>query len=419
MSKPSVVLIFLLLFSAVFIEASAQTTSILPTDTFAIPTLNSQIHFATEVDYTSASLENNTWFFTGLHASGKAGYPLSGHLHISAKNCTVFITYLQAWTQPEIGGVGLQWIKYNVINGSGTQTLDTNDLFPNSVKWTNWTVKINGEVKEIGTSWNLSDSKLLTISTQKPSLVEISVIHEAVGSEAAPLPKPEPALYNFTSADYFQIPASNGTINFETAGSFDKASLDSDTWNFVNLTLSSYTINAGIFAPNVTGRDVLPYILQCHNPANLGISLQNCAVTITGISPLTCHSISPELNYTIQGNGSQTFTFPFRLASFNWTVYIDGVPKLNNDGWFQTSDYQLKITNATSNVSVIGEAIPVAFPPIVYGTPIIVLAFAGTTVLLTIVIVILGCRVHRVPSWQARASSCQTTKQYVEKLISN
>ena len=207
--------------------------------------------------------------------------------------------------------MGLQWIKYNVINGSGTQTLDTNDLFPNSTKWINWTVKINGETKPIGEDWTLSDSKLLTISTQKPSLVEISVIHEAVGSSTAPLSLPEPALHNFASADYFQIPTSNGALNFEAAGSFDESSFEGDTWNFVNLTLSSYAINAGMFAPNVTGRDVLPYILQCGYPANFGVSVQNSNVTITNISPLTGESPFPEVKYTVEGFGNQIFTFHF------------------------------------------------------------------------------------------------------------
>lgn len=394
MSKLPVMLISLLLVSAFFAGVNIQTSSSLPTETFAIPALNSQIHFSTQVNYTAANLENNTWFFTGLQASGKAGYPISGHLHISAKNCTVFISYLQAWTLPE-GGVGLQWIKYNVINGSGTQTFDTNDLFPNSTKWTNWTVKINGETKQIGEDWNLSDSKLLTISTQKPSLVEISVIHEAVGSSTTPLPLPEPALHNFTSADYFQIPTSNGSLNFEAAGSFDEASLYSDTWNFVNLTLSSYAINAGIFAPNVTGRDVLPYILQCGYPANFGVSVQNSNVTIRGIYPLTWDSPFPELNYTVQGIGNQIFTFPFQLSSFNWTVYIDGVSKSNNDGWFLTSDHQLEVTNATSNVAIIGEPIPNDRSPKIFNPLIFPLASAGTAVLLTIALVVLVGRRQR------------------------
>ncbi len=390
-------LICLLLVSTFLASTDGQTTSILhPTNTFPIPSLNSWIQFATEVNYTTARFENNTWFFSGLRASGKAGYPISGHLHISATNCTVSISYLQAWTQPEIGSMGMQWIRYNVMNGSGTQTLDTNDLFPNSKKWTEWTVKINGEKVENGTFWNLSNSGMLTISTQKPSLVEVSVIHVAVDSSTAPLPAPEPALHDFTSADHFPIPASNGSINFEVAGSYDKVSLEGNIWNFENLTLNNYAINAGIFAPNVTGRDVLPYILQCGYPANVGISVVNCNVTVTGITPYTWHSHSPGLNFTVQGEGSQTFAFPFELDRFYWSAIIDGVPKPTNEDWF-VNNYQLQITNATSNVSLIGELKPQSHPPnmILYNELISILAFGGTALLLIIAIIILVRRKRR------------------------
>ena len=314
--------------------------------------------------YTSANLENNKWFFTGLYGSGKAGYPIHDNLHISAENCTVVVFYLQSWPQPEshYSSTDMQWIKYDVV-GKGTQTLDGNDLFPNSVNYTQWTVKINGQTKPMGDDWRYSPSKQLIITTSgQQSTVEVSVYHVPVGSDLAPLPSPEPALKNFSSTDYFPTP-NNGSINFAVAGSFDKASLDKDTWNFVNLTLSNYATNSGVFAPNVTGRNVLPYILQCGYPADLGVSVLNSNVKITGISPLTWESYTPGLNYSVKGVGSQFFTFPFKLSAFNWTVNIDGVSRSNNDGWFLTSDYQLKVTNATSNVSITGIPLPNDWTP--------------------------------------------------------
>ena len=401
MGKLLVIFILMLLLSASTAETIAQKTTISTSDTFTIPALNSQISFFTDLNYTNANLENNTWSFTGLHASGKGGYPIHGNLHISAQNCSVVITYLQAWTQPEApnsGATGMQWIKYNVI-GKGTQTLDAVDLFPNSVNYTQWTVRINGEPKQIGDCWNYSDAKLLTIAPPKPgAFVEISMYHVPLGSDMAPLPAPEPALNNFVSADCFQILSSNGSLNFGASGSFDSASLDNDTWNFVNLTLSNYAINAGVFAPYVTGRNVLPYIVKCGYPASLGVSAVNSNVTITGINPLTWESYTPELNYTVQGIGSQIFTLPFRLSSFNWTVYIDGVSKSNNDGWFLIGDYQLKVTNATSNVAIEGVAIPNDWSPKVYSpfSPLIFsLAVGVTIILITIVIVFLVIRGQR------------------------
>jgi hypothetical protein len=151
-----------------------------------------------------------------------------------------------------------------------------------------------------------------------------------------------------------------------------------------------------MFAPNVTGRDVLPYILQCGYPANFGISVRTSNVTIRGISPLTWHSPFLELNYTVQGIGNQIFIFPFRLSSFNWTVYIDGVSKSNNDGWFLTSDHELEVTNATSNVAIIGETIPNDRAPKIFNPLIFPLALTGTAILLTIAIVILVGRRQRV-----------------------
>ncbi len=365
MNKLSVTCIFLLLTSASLNLAITQGGSISTTDTFAIPALNSQISFATEVNYTSADLQGSTWYFTGLHADGKGGYPINGHLHISAENCNVSINYLQSWSQPEIGSVGLQWIKYSVV-GVGTQTLDANDLFPNSNRWTEWTVMINGNISQMGESWNYTDNKQLVIHTGKVSSnVQINVQHTAESSDTAPLPPPAPANVNFTSKDYFSIPSTGAAINFAVDGSYDQADLNNDTWEFTNLTLSSYAINAGNFASNVTGRNVLPYILQAGYPANLGVSAQGCNLTITGVTPLTWHSYEPGINYTVQGIGSQLFTFPFEIGKFNWSITIDGMQKENGDGWFIINDHQLRIDNASKQVQIDAVVLPSHWVPVV------------------------------------------------------
>ncbi len=364
--------VLVLLISATLVMTITQAISISQIDVFAIPANNSKIGFSPQVNYTNANLENNTWFFTGLSSSGYAGYPIRGDLHFSAKNCTVLINYLQGWHQTEsYSSVEMKWISYTVI-GAGTQTLDANDLFPNSNKWTQWTVKINGAIEQMGDGWNYSDdSKQLTLTTSLPSsLVEISVYHVPIGSDLAPLPAPEPPQNNFTSTNYFQNSFINETINFAVDGSFDKANFENNIWNFINLTLDDYSINAGVFASNVTGRNVLPYIIQAGYLANLGISIQNCNITITRINPVTWYSYNPEIQYTVQGNGSQVFHFPFRVAAFNWTVYLDGVPKLSNDGWTLQDDYQLNITGASSNVSIFGQLKPEG-PPSVKESPLL------------------------------------------------
>jgi hypothetical protein len=366
--------------------------------TFTIPAFNSQIGIYSNVNYKTAKFENNTWFFTGLKSNSQGYIAISGNLYISAKNCSVIIGKLQEAPAFVYSEVQYQWLGYSV-NGSGTQTLYVNALFSDSARWIEWTVRINGETKQIGDSWNYSYiSKELTITTsEENSNVEIGVDDIPDYSSSAPLPTAEPALRFFTSGDRFQIPSRNGTFNFATDGSYDKSNLDEDSYNFINLTLNNYVINAGKFASNVTGRDVLPYIVQAHYPANLGISVENCSIIITGISPLTWHSM-PELNYTVQGTGSQVFKFPFPLAAFNWTVYINGVSKANNDGWSLETNNQLKITNATSNVAIIGEELPVLDKPTeLYNSLMGQLALAiGTTVLaLATIILLIKHRRHR------------------------
>jgi hypothetical protein len=364
MDKHVAAVLCVLFVCACIAGAAAQTNTITPTDTFPIPQLGSQIQFAENMNYTSATIENNTWYFDGLKAGGYAGSPIRGHLHISAANCTVTITYLDAWTQPEIGTVGLQWVKYNAA-GAGIQTLDGNDLFPNSDKWTQWTITVNGEKQPEGSCWNITDSKQLTISTPGgQSFVEVSVIHTAANSDTAPLPIPAPASVDFVAGDIFAIPSSNASLSFAVDGSYDNANLNGATWSFTNLTLNNYFVNAGTFAPNVTSRDVLPYIYQSGYPASLDVSAKDSNVTITGITPLTWYSYKPTLNYTVQGTGSQTFTLPFKLSRFNWTVTIDGVQKPEGYGWYKTDDYQIRVTSAAAKVTIIGEPIEVPFPPV-------------------------------------------------------
>lgn len=362
MAKTAAAAICFLIIFATIAGATAQTSTITPTDTFPIPQLGSQIQFAENLTYTSATIENNTWFFTGLKSGGYAGAPIRGHLHISATNCTVTVNFLQGWPFGEIGSVGLEWLDYNVT-GTGTQTFDANDLFPTTDRWNQWTVTINGEKQPMGQSWNYTDSKQLIINTTgSQSTVKVWVWHTSPNSDEAPLPPPAPALYDLKSSDKFDIPSSNGSIRFAVDGSFDKANLNGDTWSFTNLTLNNYAINAGTFAPNVTGRAVLPYIYKCGYPADLGVTAQDCTLTITSMTPLTWYSW-PTLNYTVQGTGNQTFTFPYGLSRFNWTVYVDGISKQEGDGWLRTSDNQLKVTSATAAVSVQGVAVPNGHPP--------------------------------------------------------
>jgi hypothetical protein len=62
---------------------------------------------------------------------------------------------------------------------------------------------------------------------------------------------------NFTPADSFDIPASNGAITFAVNGTYSQASLINGTWNFENLRLD-----------------------YSHPLENLEVSAQNSKITI-------------------------------------------------------------------------------------------------------------------------------------------
>lgn len=385
---------------ATVIRPSIDNSSLPQFTTYPIPALNSKIQLPPGVTAKTSTLQDNTWFFTGLSKDGKSS---TANLHISATNCTVLIGTPSAQLPTPYSSVDMKWTGYTV-EGAGTQTLNPTDVFPDGSHWTKWKININGQNKQEGDGWSYPTPDNLTITTpDEQSNVQISAYHIPAYSSIAPLPEPNAAQTNFTSTDLFQIPYSNSTINFATAGSYDKATLDHGNWNFINLTLNSYQIDQGVFAPNVTGRNVLPYIFQSDFPANIGIAGQNCNMTITGITPLTWYSI-PNLNYTVQGNGNQTITFPFKLSTFNLQVKIDGVSKQTNDGWYVTNDNQIRITTAAANVSIVAEETPKVSTPVVSGPPIMPL-IAGV-ILVALVLCTAVLLVNRRKS-KTRSNLCQ------------
>lgn len=76
MEKTVAAVICFLFLCASLAGAAAQSNIITTADTFPIPQLGSQIRFAENLNYTSATIENNTWYFTGLKAGGYAGAPI-------------------------------------------------------------------------------------------------------------------------------------------------------------------------------------------------------------------------------------------------------------------------------------------------------------------------------------------------------
>lgn len=146
---------------------------------------------------------------------------------------------------------------------------------------------------------------------------------------------------NFTPTTHFAIPASNSTIAFATSGSYENASLNNNTWDFTGFALS-------------TTNGYLPTAPMGNN--NFSVTAQNCKATILCLDSLNRFPPYPGwLNYTVAGVGSQAFNMYYGTnygMAIDWTVYIDGTNKTQNDGWTISTEGWLTVTGANSNVSI-------------------------------------------------------------------
>ena len=190
---------------------------------------------------------------------------------------------------------------------------------------------------------------------------------------------------NFLPTDTFAIPENNSTIAFACNGSYETATLVNSTWVFTNLQLTP---------SNLTSND--DPLSNSPNTGNLGITAQDCNITITSFDRLLIQDpsdinntgdwLTPGwLNYTVTGVGNQTVKMQFGTS--NWTttstyvgtnswpvgvyaVFIDGKNTQYNDGWTDTVDDEGMIANgtgivinrATSNVSIEYAWVPVPTP---------------------------------------------------------
>jgi hypothetical protein len=133
----------------------------------------------------------------------------------------------------------------------------------------------------------------------------------------------------FWNNDIFAIPMLNGNIKFTLNGTYYEASLENTTWVFQNL--------------------------QDENslaPLNLRVSVQNCNVTITscrtynGTVPIT------SLQYTVEGQGVQSFKLSPLQRGGEWSVTFNRSFIGENEGWTLSSNGTLAVTNAPSGSNV-------------------------------------------------------------------
>jgi hypothetical protein len=141
---------------------------------------------------------------------------------------------------------------------------------------------------------------------------------------------------------YFPLPADNATIVLLKGASYytDGASLDAGnyseghlySWYFPGFSMGNGTMDLRVFA-------------------------NNCNVTIAsynGVQTMISYEytkVSSWLNCTVAGKGTQSLDY----LSGNSTVYIDGMPRQQGDGWSST-DLGVTVTGATSKISIYSES---------------------------------------------------------------
>ena len=312
----ALLLILVIALPLTFCQVTHATENFAASDYFAIPELEGRINFAGGGSYNNASLSNNTWHFTGLTFAGaKSALPnFNGvKLSVSAQNCDMTITRLDVLNVfPPSSG----WLEYTVT-GVGTQTVN---LHYAQNAWLSYIVYVDNAAKAQNDGWSVTEDGWLTV-TSATSNVKIQY---------------ERASVSLTAADVFTVPAFNSSINFAFSGTYVYASLENDTWRFQNLFMNEYKPTYG--APTWA----------------LGVSARNCNMTITSYRALV-GTDQGGLSYTVTGLGEQAFKVDydrFNNYPINYTVYVDGAAKAQNETWSLSNDGWLTITGATSNVSI-------------------------------------------------------------------
>jgi len=134
----------------------------------------------------------------------------------------------------------------------------------------------------------------------------------------------------FTSADRFLIPETNGVIMFAVNGTYESASLQNGGWTFVNLRL------------NYSGAGV-----------NITVSVKDCLINITYCRLSNTTALTATLRYFVSGQGTQIFRFNHDLKGAYWMVTYNGFNYLvRHRDWESKSDGTITLTGAPVNSNV-------------------------------------------------------------------
>ncbi len=182
--------------------AEAQSTTAFTTaDKFAIPELNGSISFVYNGTYSSATLQNNTWFFRDLTLNDSV---VRGNLSISSENSNVTIYsfysdqlnaifnrygYLRYWAD----GAGTQTINLNLKTTRQTDSSEWGIVNPSGVFLTEgheWLLLPGNTITVLGRTGNITVAHYgfaPTVDSNQPFYIQHSVALMTIGVVAATL----------------------------------------------------------------------------------------------------------------------------------------------------------------------------------------------------------------------------------------
>lgn len=109
--------------SCVVLGYCQSETTFTVNDTFEIPATNSSIRFAVNGTYENAVLENNTWFFDGLHFS-RFFATEKLNITVSAMSCHLTINPYRIFSRIS-QGENVTWVLFSyTVQGDGTQVIN-------------------------------------------------------------------------------------------------------------------------------------------------------------------------------------------------------------------------------------------------------------------------------------------------------
>lgn len=146
-----------------------NATTFSSVDQFEIDPLNGSIHFAYNGTYSSATFENNTWYFNDLTLNGSR---VLGNLRVSVQNSNITIYSFSAYANQS-----RQSVRYNA-EGAGQQVFHFG--LNNTTHPSEWWVTLTGSVfLAEGRDWQLLPDNTVIVNGQTGN---ISVVHYNFGA---------------------------------------------------------------------------------------------------------------------------------------------------------------------------------------------------------------------------------------------